>query len=379
MTNPIEPVRRPVVQRLLPIAATRPGRALARGVAAVAGWARLTNGALRLGGADVAASFDSQTRALLWHALTETISTIAALAGPDVAPEAGLAALETSADRVREQVAMHAPGAAMVFEGSEPPQIFVLEILTQDVQPCLARWLPRLEAWCQSGRRTADWALLPLCRNDLARTRERLVERGWQLGVALGLPGLDRLLPQRLAAVAALIAPDELAAAEAEATMAPDPMARQAGWRIYVEAAARLPAQEMRSAPGAIGEAIAAIETLAGEIRTALKAMPPPQPRGAANTIQALGFELLTKGIQPFLSEWRPRYRRFSASERPEAKWRRADECRAALAASRARCLPTIGAIGRQIGAPPLPDFADPEAIAEEDAPLQLPPPATRS
>jgi len=93
----------------------------------------------------------------------------------------------------------------------------------------------------------------------------------------------------------------------------------------------------------------------------------------------ALGFELLTKGIQPFLSEWRPRYRRFSASERPEAKWRRADECRAALAASRARCLPTIGAIGRQIGAPPLPDFADPEAIAEEDAPLQLPPPATRS
>jgi hypothetical protein len=255
----------------------------------------------------------------------------------------------------------------------------VLEILTQDVQPCLARWLPRLEAWCQSGRRTADWALLPLCRNDLARTRERLVERGWQLGVALGLPGLDRLLPQRLAAVAALIAPDELAAAEAEATMAPDPMARQAGWRIYVEAAARLPAQEMRSAPGAIGDAIAAIETLAGEIRTALKAMPPPQPRGAANTIQALGFELLTKGIQPFLSEWRPRYRRFSASERPEAKWRRADECRAALAASRARCLPTIGAIGRQIGAPPLPDFADPEAIAEEDAPLQLPPPATRS
>jgi hypothetical protein len=378
MTNPIEPVRRPVVQRLLPIAATRPGRALARGVAAVAGWARLTNGALRLGGADVAAPFDPQARALLWHALTETISAIAALAGPDVAPEAGLAALGTFADRVREQVAMHAPGVAMVLGGSEPPQIFVLEILTQDVQPCLARWLPRLEAWCQSGRRTADWALLALCRNDLARTRERLVERGWQLGVALGLPGLDRLLPERLTAVAALTAPDELAAAEAEATTAPDPMARQAGWRIYVEAAARLPAREMRSAPGAIGDALAALDAFAGEIRAALKAMPPPL-NGAANTIQALGFELLTKGIQPFLSEWRPRYRRFSASGRPEAKWRRVDECRAALAAARARCLPAIGAIGRQIGAPPLPDFADPAAVAGEDLPLQLPPPATRA
>ena len=118
MTNPIEPVRRPVVQRLLPIAATRPGRALARGVAAVAGWARLTNGALRLGGPDVAASFDPQTRALLWHALTETISTIAALAAPDVAPEAGLAALAgTFADRVRQQVAVTRAGGGDALRG----------------------------------------------------------------------------------------------------------------------------------------------------------------------------------------------------------------------------------------------------------------------
>ena len=194
MTNPIEPVRRPVVQRLLPIAATRPGRALARGVAAVAGWARLTNGALRLGGADVAASFDSQTRALLWQALTETISTIAALAGPDVAPEAGLAALETSADRVREQVATCAGAAtrghraaAHLCAGNPDPGLAAVS------RPLATA--PRSVG--ESGRRTAEWPLLPLCRTDLARTGERLVERAWQLGVGLGLSGLDRLLPQR--------------------------------------------------------------------------------------------------------------------------------------------------------------------------------------
>ena len=255
----------------------------------------------------------------------------------------------------------------------------MLELLTRDVQPCLGRWLPRLEAWRATGRHAADWPLLGLCRSDLARTRERLVERGWQLGIALRLPGLERLLPERRAAVPALTAADELAAAEAAATAPADPAILQAGWRIYVAASAGLPPQDPPTGPGALGEAIAALDALAGEIGAALKAMPPPRPNGAGETIRGLAFELLTAGVQPFLAEWRRRYRNFAASERPDAKWRRAEECRAALTATRGRCLPAIQALGRQIGAPPWPKPVAAAPAAEDPPPLQLAAPATRS
>ena len=65
-----------------------------------------------------------------------------------------------------------------------------------------------------------------------------------------------------------------------------------------------------------------------------LRAMPPPANAGA-ETIQAQAFKLLSEVLQPFLTEWRPRHRRFVAAERAEAKWRRAEECRAALIATR--------------------------------------------
>ena len=357
------------------MAASRPARALARGLGSLRAWARLTSGSLRLGAADVAPALDAQSRALLWHVLTETISAIAVLTAADAAPEAGLAALQTLADRVRERAAVAPPRAASPFDGAPPPQIFVLEILTHDLQPWLGRWRPRLDGWRDSGGQAAAWPLLALCRADLARTRERLVERSWQLGMALRLSGLERLLPDRPAIVSALTPPAELAAAENAANAPPDPRSRQAGWQIYVEAAARLPARDIPS--GALGEAIAALDALAGEIRAALKASP-PQPSGGAEAIQGQALALLSAGIQPFLTEWRPRYQRFAGSGRPEAKWRRAEECRAALAAARDRCLPTIRALGRTIGAPPLSEFAEAGAGGEAEAPLQLSPPQTR-
>ena len=97
----------------------------------------------------------------------------------------------------------------------------------------------------------------------------------------------------------------------------------------------------------------------------------------AAETIQALAFKLLSEVLQPFLTEWRPRYRRFTASERAEAKWGRAAECRYALIATRARCLPIIKAIGDKIGAPALPEPGAAVLATEEEIPLQLPPPTT--
>ncbi len=374
MTNSIEPARRPAIPYFLPNAA-RPARRLVRRLTALATWARLTNTALRLGEADLVSPLDAQSRHLLWHALTETVSTIGVLAPADSPPQSGLAALARLADRLRERVANETPRVASFTNPAEPPHLFVLEILIHDLQPCLGRWQSRLDAWSRSHSQAADGPLLGLCRADLARTRERLIERGWQISISLEVPGLERLLPERPAVVPEMVAPHELASAETAAIAPPDPAAIEAGWHIYVEAVTRLPAQDPPSGPGALGEAIDALDTLAGEIRAALKSMPCPRSNSVAATIPALALALLNKGLAPFLTEWRPRYHRFLASERSETKWRRAEECRAAVMATRDRCLPTVEEIGRKIGAPPLPEPITSLAPGDEEPPLQLPPP----
>ncbi len=193
--------------------------------------------------------------------------------------------------------------------------------------------------------------------------------------MTLGLAGLERLLPERPRVVPELIAAVALSDADTAVPAAPDPGLMQAGWHIYVEASTRLPVPELLTGPGALGEAIAALDILADRLREILKAMPPP-PNTAAETIQALALRLLSEALQPFLTEWRPRYRRFAGSERAEAKWVRAAECRAALITTRDRCLPIVMEIGGKVGAPAL---SAPAAITTttEEVPLQLPPPET--
>ena len=373
MTNPIEPDGHSVAPRHLPALAARPGRSLLRGIAAIAAWARLPSGALRFAGADGRPVLDAQRRALLWPVFVDSVAAIGTLAAPEVSPEAGLAALTALAERLREQIAAAPPRTALLPEDGGSPQLFVLRMLAEDVQPCLGRWQPRLAEWRRGGRSTTDWPLCDPCRGDLGCTRARLAERAWQLGIALDLPGLGRLLPERSAAVPELLDAAALALAEAGAAPPPDPASRQAGWRIYIEAAAGLPAAESTARLGSLGEAIAAFDGLAAETRAALKEMLPAAP--GIEPIQSLAFALLTEGLQPFLGEWRGRWQKFAASGRSEAKWRRAEECRAALAAARERCLSIVEQLGRAIGAPPLPGSAG-RADPGEETPLQLPPPA---
>lgn len=378
MTNPIEPARkqasgpRPVAFAAGSVAAGI--GALRRGVAPIMSWARLTGGSLRLGGPDAVGALDPQSRGLLWHVLVDTISTIGVLGVADGPLEEAVSALNTLSDRARGELAA-SPPRTTALPGTEPPQIFVLEILQHDLQPCLGRWQPRLAKWRMTGRPEADWPLRDRCRGDLGRVRERLVERAWQLGMAMGLAGLERLLPERPAVAPVLIAAESLAEAEAAVATTPEATVLNAGWQIYVEAVACIPAPELPSGPGVLGEAIAALDMLADAIRAGLKAMSPPAPDGGSGTVQALALCLLNEGLQPFLTEWRPRYRQFAASERPETKWGRAEACRAALTATITRCQPTIHTLGRKVGAPPLREPKGQSDHAEDEAPLQLPPP----
>jgi hypothetical protein len=129
----------------------------------------------------------------------------------------------------------------------------------------------------------------------------------------------------------------------------------KAGWLIYVEAATRIATQELPAAAGLLGEAIASLYALFGEVRTALKAMPPARSGASANSIKGLALRLLNEGLRPFLAEWHPRYEVFKRLQQPEAEWDQAEACRAALAATRQRCLEMVRALGQQLRAPPLP------------------------
>ncbi len=374
MTNPIEPTRESISGRRAAALAASPVAAsvdvLRRGVAPIMAWARLARGTLRVGGPDAVAALDRQSRRLLWCILVDTVSAIGILSLPDGPLEEAVSVLGALSDRAQAELAVSPPRAG-ALPGTEPAQIFVLEILQHDLQPFLGRWRPRLAIWCAAGGAEADWPLRDQCRSDLARTRERLVERAWQLGMAMRISGLERLLPGRPAVVPVLTAAQGLAAA----ARPPEAEVLQAGWQIYVEAVTRVPAPDLPSGPGVLGEAIAAFDALADAIRVGLKAMSPPVPDGGSETVQALALRLLNDGLQPFLTEWRPRYRRFVASERPESKWGRAEACRAAAVAAIARCLPTIRALGQKVGAPPSPEQKAQADHANDAAPLQLPPP----
>ena len=378
MTNPIEPLRKPASGRR-PVALATGSvvagvGALRRGIAPIIAWARLSRGSLRLGAADAAVALDPQSRALLWHVLVETISAIGVLSAADGPLEDALGALHMLADRTRTQLSASPPrGAAL--PGVEPSQIYVIEILHHDLQPCLGRWQTRLAKWRATRWGEADWPLYRQCRDDLARTRQRLIERAWQLGMALDLPGIERVLPERPAAVPSLISPPELGAAEAAAVAPPDAATVRAGWKIYVEAATRIATRDLPAGPGVLGEAIASLDTLADAIRAELKAMPPPTLDGGDDTIRALALSMLNDGVQPFLAKWRSRYRRFAELGRSEGKWGRAEACQAALTETHRRCLPIIRALGRKVGAPPLPEPKASTGSVEDEAPLQLPPP----
>jgi hypothetical protein len=381
MTNPIEPERKAASERR-PVAFATGSVAAGVGalrsrIAPVIAWARLTKGSLRLGAADAAVALDPQSRVLLWHLLIETISAIGVMGAVDGPLDDALEALRVLADRTRTQLAA-SPPRGMALPGTESPQIYVIEILHHDLQPCLGRWQTRLARWRATRLPETDWPLYEQCRGDLARTRERLVERAWQLGMALNLPGIERLLPERPVAVPSLVSPQELAAAEATAVFPPDAMTVKAGWQIYVEAATRISTRELPAAPGVLGEAIASLDMLGDAIRVGLKAMPPPTLDRGADSIPTLALGLLNEGVQPFLAKWRSRYRRFAESGRSEGKWGRAETCQAALTETHLRCLPIIRALGRKVGAPPMPEQTG-SATSTETAPLQLPGPlATR-
>jgi hypothetical protein len=311
---------------------------------------------------DVKVALDPDSRQQLWWFFIELTSRVATRELPpgDGLLEEALTSMHSLFERARADLSARPPRQG-ALAGTVPPHAYVLDILNQDLRPCLARWHARLDAWKRTGLPESEWPLGKLCRADIEKTRQRTVERAWELGSkAFGMAEADlgRLLPPRLDAPAvappAIATIDELKNKEREAGVVPDAESLKAGWLIYVETATRIATQDLPAGAGLLGEAIASLYTLFGEVRTALRAMPPARSGGQADSIEGLALSLLNEGLRPFLAEWHPRYEAFKALKKPEAEWDEAEACRVALAETRQRCLPLVCAIGKQLHAPAL-------------------------
>lgn len=322
------------------------------------GRVRVSEATLKVGFADMKIALDPDSRQQLWRFFIEMTSRIATreLAASEGLLEEAVSSLYTLFDRARTDLSARAPRYAAPA-GTVPPQVYVLNILNEDLRPCLARWHVRIDAWKRTGLPESEWPLVlrQACRADLESTRRRIVERAWQLGEGLGIPDLQQLLPPRPPAGAAIAAEQQLAAAETAAGEPRDADSLKAAWHIWVEAATRIATQELPADVGLIGEAIASVYALTGEIRTELKAMAPGRSREDPESFEGLALTLFNGNLRPFLAEWHPRYEAFKALGRPEAEWDEASACRTALAATRQACLPIIRAMGRKLRAPPLP------------------------
>jgi hypothetical protein len=318
--------------------------------------ARLSKVTLQLGGSGIDVTLDPDSAEELWRFFIQMVSRIATrpLAPGDGLIEEALTSLYTLFDRARADLGARPPRGALL-SGTVAPHIYVLDVLNEDLRPCTARWHGRFEIWKRTGRPESEWPLAQACRDDIEVTRQRTVERAWQLGESLGIAGLDRLLPPRPAAIPNFTAAAELQKLEADAGRPEGQDALKAGWRIYVETTTRIATQELPAGAGLLGEAIASLYTLTGKIRDELASLPPSSALAAPVGIAALGIRLINEGLRPFLAEWHPRYDAFKILGQPEASWDEADECRVALADARQRCLAIVAVLAQRIGVP-LPD-----------------------
>src|SRR4029077_6345619 len=88
------------------------------------------------------------------------------------------------------------PPAALPFTDISA-RAYVIDILNKELRPFLSRWHPLLSAWDKTNLPEAAWPLAQLCRQDLTTTRDRILWLTWDLGAALNVQGLDKILPQR--------------------------------------------------------------------------------------------------------------------------------------------------------------------------------------
>jgi hypothetical protein len=212
---------------------------------------------------------------------------------------------------------------------------YVIDILNKQLRPFLSRWHPLLSAWEKTNLPEAAWPLAPLCRDDLATTRDRILWLTWDLGVALNVQGLDTILPPKPGTLGELLPEAEVDARRPNLSLL-DQERMKMGWRIFVECTSRISTQPLATGTGLLREALESLYKLFETVRDELKNVSPPRPLAAAGeTVESVSFRLLNRHLRPFLAEWHPALLAWEdqrqAEKKSEAEWPDAAKCRAEL------------------------------------------------
>jgi len=237
-----------------------------------------------------------------------------------------------------------APPATLPFTDISA-RAYVIDILNKQLRPFLSRWHPLLSAWEKTNLPEAAWPLAQLCRDDLAKTRDRILWLTWNLGVALNVQGLDKILPPKPDTLGALLTAAEVGARHPNLSLL-DQERIKMGWRIFVECASRISTQPLATGTGLLREALESLYKLFGIVRDELKTVGPTPPLVAAGeTVESVSFRLLNCHLRPFLAKWHPALLAWEKQnqtegkknqdqaerEKSEAEWPDAAKCRAEL------------------------------------------------
>ena len=232
---------------------------------------------------------------------------------------------------------------------------YVIQILNKYLRPFLSRWHPLLSAWEKTNLKETAWPLAQLCREDLATTRDRILWLTWDLGAALNVQGLAKILPPKPDRLGELL-PEAKVGAQAPNLSLLDNKHIKAGWRIFVECASRIATQQLETGTGVLREALNSLYKLFGTVRDELKTVGPIPPMLAADeTVESISFRLLNRHLRPFLAKWHPALMAWEKQhhiegEGSEAEWRDAANCRAELEELRSAMLKDVRLLGALIG-----------------------------
>jgi hypothetical protein len=317
--------------------------------------ARISSIKVKMAGVgEVEVGITVEERRLLWRFFIEFASRVATrqLTEDEGSIREALASLYGLFAIARGDLASHAP-ITRSLDDKISAQTYVLRILNDELRPFLARWHPRLTAWEGTGMAEAAWPLARHCRTDLAITRGRILAQAWELGEALGLKQLDKILPPRPASgdIQELTPPDQIRIAEDALQRTIDADRLKVGWRIFVETASRISTQPLHQEAGLLREALQSLYTLFGLIRDELKSMSPTPPTlGQSETIESVAFRLLNEHLRPFLALWHPRLIEWEKRDQPEDQWGDAAACREALETTRSFVAREVHLLGQIIG-----------------------------
>jgi hypothetical protein len=242
-----------------------------------------------------------------------------------------------------------APPAALPFTDISA-RAYVIDILNRELRPFLSRWHPLLSAWEKTNLPEAAWPLGPLCRDDLATTRDRILWVTWDLGAALNVQGLANILPQRPNVLGALVPAAEVLARDPKLPLL-DPDRIKVGWRIFVENASRISTQ-----PLAAGVTRGVGFALQGDHPRRAQDCRPDPSAGCRRCDDRVDFVSCAHvHLRPFLADWHPKLQAWENQQAPDAKkpeteWPDADKCRAAIEQLRIAICNDLRLLGGLIG-----------------------------